>query len=133
MRWLLTVALLAACGTRSERPVEKLAGTEDVSGFALRTLQGTRDGERVDVRAVYGDASRSLRVEMRFRVSPQARLEAGKWTGLRGEGDVKERAVTFLGGQSGPPSIGGRFDLLGPDGAALYRISIPLQQLKQPL
>ena len=37
----------------------------------------------------------------------------------------------FLGGQGiGPPSIGGRFDLLDPIGSAKYRITIPTSELK---
>ncbi len=48
-------------------------------------------------------------------------------------GTVAERSVMFLGGQDGPPSIGGRYDLLGPTGAAAYRITIPTTELKQKL
>jgi hypothetical protein len=33
-------------------------------------------------------------------------------------------------GQSTPPSIGGRFDLLNPAGIAVYRITIPTTELK---
>ena len=39
----------------------------------------------------------------------------------------------FLGGQDGPPSIGGRFDLLDPKGAATYRITIPTTELREKL
>jgi hypothetical protein len=39
----------------------------------------------------------------------------------------------FLGGQDGPPSIGGRFDLRDDAGAAMYRISIPTTELRQKL
>jgi hypothetical protein len=46
---------------------------------------------------------------------------------------VRERSSTFLGGQSEPPSIGGRFDLIGSGGRPLYRIAIPLQPLNNPL
>jgi hypothetical protein len=63
-------------------------------------------------------------------VTPPAKLETGSWSGLGGQGTVRQRSVTFLGGQSGPPSIGGRFDLLGPDGQPMYRIDIPTQPLQ---
>ena len=39
----------------------------------------------------------------------------------------------FLGGQDGPPSIGGRFDLLDLSGVAEYRITIPTSELKTKL
>jgi hypothetical protein len=127
------MVMLTGCGSRPTNPVEDLGGTHDVSTFALRSLKGTRDGELLEVRALYGDDSRSLRVDLQFKVAPPARLESGTWTGLAGKGGVRERSVTFLGGQSGRPSIGGRFDLIGPDNRTLYRVTIPLQELKQPL
>ncbi len=39
----------------------------------------------------------------------------------------------FLGGQDGPPSIVGRFDLHDLNGAAVYRITIPTTELRQKL
>ena len=126
-------ALLIACGSQHIKPVEDLSGTQDATDLALTSLKGTRDGERVAVQAVYGNGSRSLTVQLRFRLTPQAKLERGTWAGLAGEGSVQERSVTFLGGQSGPPSIGGRFDLIGSGDRAMYRVTIPLQPLKNPL
>jgi hypothetical protein len=139
MRWIAQAAaiaslvVLATCGERSIKPVEDLRGGEDLSQLALTSLKGTRDGDRLDVRAVYGDGSRQLRLDLRFRVTPPTKLESGTWTGLASGGEVQERSVTFLGGQSGPPSIGGRFDLVGRDSQALYRVTIPLQPLKERL
>jgi hypothetical protein len=129
----VSLVLLTGCGSRSTTPVESLDGTDDLTRFALTSLSGTRDGERIDVQAVYGDGSRSLRVHLQFKVTPQARLESGAWTGLAGEGSVRERSVTFLGGQAGTPSIGGSFDLVGSDHRPQYRITIPLQPLKHAL
>jgi hypothetical protein len=83
--------------------------------------------------AVYGDGSRSLAVHLQFKLTPQAKLERGTWAGLAGKGSVQERSVTFLGGQSGPPSISGRFDLMGSGDRAIYRVTIPLQPLKGTL
>jgi len=48
-------------------------------------------------------------------------------------GSVAERSVMFLGGQDGPPSIGGRFDLVDPTGVAQYRITISTTELKVKL
>ena len=126
-------ALLIACGSQHIKPVEDLAGTQEAADFALTSLKGTRDGERVAVQAVYGNGSRSLTVQLRFRLTPQAKLEHGTWAGPAGEGIVQERSVTFLGGQSGPPSIGGRFDLICSGDKAIYRVTIPLQPLKDTL
>jgi hypothetical protein len=129
----LGAVLLIACGPQQMKPVEDLSGTRDAAEFALTSLKGTRDGDSVAVQAVYGDGSRSLTVHLRLKLIPQAKLERGTWAGLAGEGSVQERSVTFLGGQSGPPSIGGRFDLIGSGDKAMYRVTILLQPLKDVL
>jgi hypothetical protein len=133
MRWrvpvLLIVMMLAACRNRHIKPVEDVGGGHDVSQFTLTSINGTRDGDRLDVRAVFGSAGDELKLTLHFTVTPPTQLQSGTWTGLSSAGTVTERSVTFLGGQSGPPSIGGRFDLIAATGAALYRVNIPLQPL----
>jgi hypothetical protein len=125
--------MLAACGGAPAKPVEDLAGGADVSRFTMTSVAGTRDGERLTVRVVYSDGPRELTLDLRFQIGVPTRLASGRWTGPGGAGIVQERSVTFLGGQSGPPSLGGRFDLLGPNDAALYRVTIPVQPLDRPL
>jgi hypothetical protein len=136
MRWrvpvMLTLMTLAACRNTHVKPVEDLGGGHDVSRFTLTSINGTRDGDRLDVRAVFGNGRDELKLTLHFTVTPPTQLQSGTWTGLSRSGTVTERSVTFLGGQSGPPSIGGRFDLIAATGAALYRVNIPLQPLTKP-
>jgi hypothetical protein len=127
------VTMITGCGSRPGQPVESLGGGSDLAAFVLRSLKGTRDGDVLVVRAEYGAGAQSLRVDLRFRVTPPTRLESGTWAGLGGEGTVRERSVTFLGGQSGPPSIGGKFELIDPGSRTVYRITIPLQELRRAL
>jgi len=129
----MSLLFLSGCGARQDHPVEDIGGRHDVSRFALTSIKGTRDGDRLDVRAVYGDGSEELTTHLHFAVSPPTHLASGTWSGLGGEGSVRERSVTFLGGQSGPPSLGGRFDLIGSDNRPKYRVAIPLQPLKDRL
>ena len=129
----LTALLLISCRKPPEKPVEDLRGSQDMSKFALTSLKGTRNGDQLDVRAAYGDGSRIITVYLHFRVTPPTQLQSGAWSGFLSKGGVRERSSTFLGGQSGPPSIGGTFDLLGPDGQPLYRVTIPLQPLNERL
>jgi hypothetical protein len=132
--WALASGVVfTGCKSRPSAPVESLGGSSDVSSFELRALKGTRDGEHLEVHALYGGGAQDIDVRLQFNVTPPARLTSGMWTGTAGKGEVRQRSVTFLGGQSGPPSIGGRFDLIGPDSRPLYRVTIPLQELKQPL
>ena len=105
-----------------------------MSLFALQSIHGTRDGDRLQTLATFSDSSSILTVEMRFAIGSPTRLESGTWRWSRNnqmhEGTVAARSVTFLGGQDGPPSIGGTYDLLGPESVALYRITIAVTELK---
>ena len=128
------IALAAACSSPPRPPVEDLTGGENLASFLLQQVRGTRDGDRLDADARFGDGSSTLTVEMRFDVGAPTRLRSGQWQWTRNgqslSGAVAERSVMFLGGQSGAPSLGGRFDLLGPAGVAQYRITIPTTELK---
>jgi hypothetical protein len=100
-------------------------------------VRGTRDGDRLDAEATFGDGTSTLTVEMRFAIGAPTKLESGQWRWNRDgrlmSGTVTERSVMFLGGQDGPPSIGGRFDLRDATAAAAYRITIPTTELKAKL
>lgn len=114
--------------------VQDLTSHEDLSAFTLHSIAGTRDGERLHAQAIFSDSSSILTVEMHFAVGSPTTLESGVWRWSRDgqmlSGRVASRSVTFLGGQDGPPSIGGTFDLLGADGVARYRVNIPVTPLK---
>lgn len=126
--------LLPACGSSKRLAVEDLGGREDLSLFKLHAIAGTRDGDRLRVQAMFSDSPSILTVEMHFAIGSPTTLESGVWRWSRNgqltTGAVMARSITFLGGQDGPPSIGGTFDLLAPDGVARYRVNIPVTQLK---
>ena len=128
------IIFTAACARPPQPPVEDLSGREKLSSYALTQVRGTRVGDRLDAEATFGDGSSTLTVDMRFAIGAPTKLESGRWQWTRDgrlmNGTVTERSVMFLGGQDGPPSIGGRFDLLDPSGVAKYRITIPTTQLK---
>jgi len=128
------VLLLAACGARHPA-VEDLNTHENLSLFKLHSLRGTRDGDRLSAQAVFSDSSSILTLEMHFAIGSPTRLDSGVWRWSRNNqimsGGISARSVTFLGGQDGPPSIGGTYDLLEQDGAARYRVSIPVTALPE--
>jgi hypothetical protein len=137
-RALCCAMIFQASCARAPRPaVEDLTGHENLSSFTLGQVRGTRDGDRLAAEAVFGDGSSTLTVEMRFAVGAPTTLTSGRWQWTRDgrvtSGTVAERSVTFLGGQSGPPSLGGGFNLLDQSGAAEYRVNIPLTELKTKL
>jgi hypothetical protein len=137
MRLAAVCCLLAigvAC-SRSDRPVlVDLSGKENLSFFKLGTVGGTRDGDRLSAQVLITDSASMLTLNLDFRIgTPTTTLENGRWRWLRNgrveEGRVEARAVTFLGGQNGPPSIGGTFDLIGNAGSPQYRVNLPVTPL----
>jgi hypothetical protein len=129
--------LLTACA-RSPRPVvEDLSNTANSPHFTLQSLRGTRDGDRLVTVAMFSDSSAILAVQMVFAVGTPTTLHAGTWQFNRSSqqltGTVAARNITFLGGQDGPPSIGGTFDLLNESGVAQYRVNLPVTALKSRL
>jgi hypothetical protein len=125
---------LAGCSGSKRPAVQDPSGRENLSLFTLHSIHGKRDGDRLQTLATFSDSSSILTVEMRFAIGSPTRLESGTWRWSRNNqlqnGTVAARSITFLGGQDGPPSIGGTFDLVGGDSAALYRITIPVTELK---
>jgi hypothetical protein len=135
---LLCVLLLTgACGGSRHTGVSDLSGREDLSHFRLDSLRGTRTGDHLETEATFTDGPSVLTMNARFIIGTPTALESGTWRWTRSarieSGPVAARSVTFLGGQSGPPSIGGTFDLLVSDGPARYRVTIPVSELRAHL
>jgi hypothetical protein len=130
--WLCAVMLLAACG--SKRPLlEDLSSHQDFSLYKLHVIEGKRDGDRLAARALISDSSSMLALDLRFGIGSPTVLQSGTWQWTRSgqllQGGVAARSVTFLGGQDGPPSVGGSFDLMDASGAAQYRVTMPVTEL----
>jgi hypothetical protein len=95
-------------------------------------VSGVRDGDRLAAQAVLSDSSSILTLDLHFAIGSPTTLASGIWRWSRPgrllDGTVSARSVTFLGGQDGPPSIGGTFDLTGAQGS-MYRVTLPLTAL----
>ncbi len=130
------VGLIAACA-KPPKPVEDLHGQEDLSAYAFSQIEGRRDGDVLNAQARFSDGQSPLAVELHFTVGMPTRLQSGRWNWMHDgrlmSGSVTERSVMFLGGQNGPPSLGGSFDLLDESGVPAYRIAIPTTELESIL
>lgn len=135
-RLLLAGLLIAAGCSRTKQPLlEDLAHQTDLSRATIQELAGHRDGDRLQARLVVGDTSSSFTAVLRFHIgAPTTLVEGTWWKGGPGIAPpvqpVTAKSVTFLGGQDGPPSIGGTFELLDGSGAVQYRIHLPTTPLK---
>lgn len=130
----LAAMFLSGCG-KPTKPVEDLTGRTDVTGYTLTQVRGHRDGDRLTAQAAFSDGAASFLLDLRFSIDTTARLESGQWKWVgRGtqfrSGSIAARSVMFLGGQNGPPSIGGSYDLLDSNGTPLYRVTIPTTELE---
>ncbi len=135
LRWFLcALFLLASCARKPQPPVENLLGGESFARYKLDGMRGTRDGDHLDAEVQFTDGASTLTVRLRFAIGSPTSLETGRWELAKNDtllrGTVAQRSVMFLGGQDGPPSLGGRFDLLDPSGMPAYRITIPTTELK---
>jgi hypothetical protein len=129
---VLIFLFLAGCSRREKPPLENLRGHQNLSYMNIQSVRGVRDGDRLAVQVLISDSSSIMSVDLHFAIGSPTTLASGTWRwslpqGLL-EGTVLARSVTFLGGQDGPPSIGGTFDLNGP-ALPTYRLNLPLTVL----
>ncbi len=95
-------------------------------------MRGVRDGDRLAAQVLISDSSSILTLDLHFAIGSPTTLASGDWRWSRPgrllNGTLSARSVMFLGGQDGPPSIGGTFDLTATDGS-IYRVTLPLTAL----
>ncbi|MFZ0428770.1 MAG: hypothetical protein WAO20_11690 [Acidobacteriota bacterium] len=129
----MLILLLPACGRSAQPGIESLPEGRPLAEYRLSSLAGERDGDRLEARIVFAGPRGNLEMNLRFRVGVPTRLEQGhfRWSGDGAtlQGDVAEKTVTFLGGQSDRPALGGVFDLLSPGGLARFRVTVPTTPL----
>ena len=132
----LTAALaLVGCQTHT-LSIRRTRDGQELGTYRLRSLTGIRDGDKLLSEAVMGDDSGTLTMQMKFQVGVPTRLESGNYTWQKKDapqirGIVRADAVTFQGGQDGPPSLGGAFQLINND-VPLYEVRMPSTRMEPP-
>ena len=128
--------LLSSCRNIEEATIENLQENSTLTEYQTITLTGRRDGDRLPVRLVFEAPSSNLRLDLLFRIGVPTRLESGQyhWEGQDEvlEGPVRASSVTFLGGQSDNPNLGGVFQLLSASGDPIYQVRLPTSEVKRP-
>ncbi len=128
--------LLPYCRNIEEATIEDLQEESTLTDYLMISLAGQRDGDRLPVRLVFEAPSSNLRLDLLFRIGVPTRLESGQyyWEGQDEvlEGRVRASSVTFLGGQSDNPNLGGVFQLLSASGHPIYKVTLPISEVKRP-
>ena len=130
------VFLLSYCRNIEEATIENLQEKSTLTDYLMTSLEGRRDGDRLPVRLVFEAPSSNLRLDLLFRIGVPTRLESGQYHWERQdevlEGRVRASSVTFLGGQSDNPNLGGVFQLLSATGEPIYQVRLPTSEVKRP-
>jgi hypothetical protein len=134
--FLIAPLLIAACGSSGKAKIENLQDSRELTSYRLKSVTGTRDGDLFKAQVVFASGLSVLTMKMRFRIGVPTHLESGVYRWRRDgqllEGPIAERSVTFLGGQSGRPGLGGTFTLLSPGGRPLYEVTVPTSEVTRP-
>lgn len=136
-RWISVILfhswLLFGCGGNTDLTIEKLSDQRTVPGYRIVGFYGVRDGDKLSVTSRLESSTSSLELDLSFEVGVPTRLISGDFLwhqpGTTLQGRITARSVTFLGGQSDRPALGGVFELLSSNGLPAYRVSIPTQEI----
>jgi hypothetical protein len=126
--------VLAGCQNNSKLSIRRTRDGQQLSTYRLRSLTGLRDGDKLLSEAVLGDETGTLIMQLKVQVGVPARLETGNYVWQKKgspqvQGLIRANAVTFQGGQNGPPSLGGAFELIA-DEVPLYEVRMPATRVE---
>jgi hypothetical protein len=125
---ILTLLLLTACANNEYR-FERIDGAEVTTlPFKLDGIRGVRDGASVNAEARFSDGADFLTMNIALQLVPPPEFRSGRYEGTIGgkmiAGPVESPSITFFGGQSDQPSIGGVFILKDEQNRPVYRVRI---------
>jgi hypothetical protein len=116
--------------------VRRTRDGQQLSSYHVQSLTGLRDGDQFRSELVVGDRDGVLTMQMQFRIGVPTKFDSGSYVWKRKDapeiqGSVRAAAVTFQGGQDGPPSLGGTFQLVSDD-VSLYEVKLPATHVDAP-
>ena len=134
-RHFLSLALLLTLGcASSEYRFERIDGNGPVVlPLKLDGLYGLRDGALVTVEGHFVDSDDVVLMNIVLYLRPPAEFRSGTYQARIGgkmtSGSVECPSLTFQGGQTALPTVGGVFVLKDEDHRPLYRVRIPATTL----
>jgi len=127
---------LATCGGAASFRIEQLPEGTVLAEHRMLSLEGRRDGDDLPIELRIEGPSSRLLMDLDFEIGVPTRLISGRYRwALEGsvlEGTVRSSSVTFLGGQSDNPNLGGVFQLLDTAGNPVFRVTLPTSEVARP-
>ena len=130
-RIVVVLALLSLMGcANDEYRFDRIDGPQAATlPFKLDGIRGVRDGASVNAEARFTDGADVLTMNIALQLVPPPEFRSGRYEGTIGgnpiAGQVECPSITFFGGQSDQPSVGGIFILKDEQNRPVYRIRIP--------
>ena len=128
---LLLFALMCLVGCmNTEVRFERIDGDKYVlMPLKLDGLYGLRDGALVKTEARFVDGRDVVTMNLNLFLRPPAEFQSGTYQaaigGMMNSGTVECPSLTFQGGQTALPTVGGIFILKDESNRPLYRVRIP--------
>jgi len=132
---LLLFAMMCLLGcTNTENRFERVDGNKYVAlPLKLDGFYGVRDGALVKAEARFVDGNDMVTMNMTLFLRPPAEFQSGTYqaviAGMMNSGNVECPSLTFQGGQTALPTVGGVFILKDENNRPLYRVRIPATTL----
>ena len=130
---LLILMLVFGCAS-AQYKFERIDGDQSVSlPLKFEGLYGLRDGAQVKAEGQFADGNDVVTMNVVLFLRPPAEFQSGTYQAVIGgkmtSGAVDCPSLTFQGGQTALPTVGGVFVLKDELNRPLYRITIPAAQL----
>ena len=136
--WVSGITLLAVSCVPNSPSLERFEGSDwiKVGPVVVESMFGVRDGPDVRATGVFTQGQDRMTLSLEFILDNPTRFVRGRQnSGISGqliESPVFAESVTFLGGQSDGPSIGGVFLFENPTDGSRYRLRFPPILLDSP-
>ena len=132
---LLTLIIVFGC-SKAEYRFERIDGDQPVAlPLKFEGLYGIRDGAQVKAEGHFADGNDSVTMNVVLFLRPPAEFQSGAYQAMIGgkkmAGSVECPSLTFQGGQTTLPTVGGVFVLKDEQNRPLYRVTIPAMQLQR--
>jgi hypothetical protein len=130
---LFPMMCLLGC-LNTENRFERIDGDRYVAlPLKLDGFYGVRDGSLVKAEARFVDGNDMVTMNMTLFLRPPAEFQSGTYqaviAGMMKSGSVECPSLTFQGGQTALPTVGGVFILKDENNRPLYRVRIPATTL----